>query len=1041
MLTQFPDVNVTAIYKFVETGLDRSHFRATTSRQEDADEAAERAFQRNVGDKIPDFAALLEAVAPTLRRFVYMSDSVHEYIAKQRKQISYLNSIIVMTYLFIIFIMLYFVFVMWRKSEKNNDLLYGITRVSVLVIAFLFMHSIVFTMKTMLSTRKDAIDQIDTTVLDKYKENLGKNVFVKFAEAYSKGPSEGKKFITDHAQVVLSEEQEETEDIVFDFCSQRDEPGAVPTRECIIDPCPPKDLQGVLLQHVKNTWERRNDSAPDCDKVMLALLQSLSEIHTGNIFESNDSFAMWRGIQNGIDDLRLFVYRRLDVDSSQTISHKRDTALKVVRDKVIPALVLPAMESSDLKPENIDNMDGSVASKEECWRLALENPDCVWAYYHPCKGALFAATDCEDVRGCVSLSDRVKSRLTFTDPSEIDGNNTQQQGTLLIKRGYKNGGEQGHRMYVKGTRPSVESSLPPTWVAKERRSASSFSDLETISIADPQSPIVAESVDIDAQGNHTYNSYLTSEDDFVYADAFTSSSPHESMNVFVKTSIYGMYDVNAKNHTYSSFYALMPHITKDVVEILKPHHHAVSLESYREYIYTELEKQYGSTRFEALRPLLEEVLRKVRNTMDGIRSAVSDRTTYISMTRFEEKLKGLTYSETKRLVEKLGTLSKMTKLYVTKFPIKESDRSLYRVGMLWATAAVLILLFALVLYNLISISSADKIDTSVIFRNVAMSICMFVFSLVVFGSMMARYISTKRFNEQISDDNSKRMVTSVVRAMDLAAQHLEFLAHQRRVAMKNAMNNRIVKKEFVDLYRKIGHVGRARALERGLQEDDGSCLSMAESGGMCGPVHNMKCPEGQCCSSDGKCIDCDESTSQDGLMEGEEYHNRASSIETEEASNFRKSLADEPPNYSELFLNFRTSIDTYDHCNNITVPSRPPFPTFEIVIYTIIAFITLAMLFYSYAKIDPLGTVKNINVLNDARANIKSGYPSPADMNNLAKCRSATQDVWSLVYNITVIIMVVFIFMIIYFIVHSSSNYENSLYMSALYGEGRCKKQ
>jgi len=43
------------------------------------------------------------------------------------------------------------------------------------------------------------------------------------------------------------------------------------------------------------------------------------------------------------------------------------------------------------------------------------------------------------------------------------------------------------------------------------------------------------------------------------------------------------------------------------------------------------------------------------------------------------------------------------------------------------------------------------------------------------------------------------------------------------------------------------------------------------------------------------------------------------------------------------------------------------------------------------------------------------------------------------VMNTIVVMMVILIFMITYFIARSSANYENSLYMSGLYTEGRCK--
>lgn len=1066
MSTQFPHLDLQSIYRFVEEGYDVRH-KNDDSTKEETDEEAERRFERRVGQYVPEFSAMLEAVAPSLRRFSGMTDSVRRYIEKKRRQIEYLTSILILSYVSVILVMLVFVFRMWRASERYYDYSYGFTRVAALAIAFLFVHSLVFSMKIALDERKEAVTQLNVGVLEKYDVILGQNVYVKFAEAYSRGPSQGKKFVTEYAEEKLASQDDEIDDnIVYDFCAQREGPDALPTRECIIDPCPPQELETVLRKQIRSTWARRNSTVSDCDRTMLGLLQALKEIYTGEVFESNDAYAMWRGIQSGVDNVRDFVYRRLDVASRQ--HRDRDSALKVVRDEVVPSLVLPAVECTDLVPlwSSSSPFDRSVVSKEQCWRMALEDADCAWAYFHPCKGAIFGSTDCDEKErraGCMPAKAKARPRLEYLGDGEEDdakdGEKSLASGTLLLKARGGSLGPDYEQFIAAKDGIAVDQDLPSSWAATGvSRKAPMFGG-EDVLLPFLESSSARIVVDQNAHGigYQSYAPSATSHYYEIFADAFAGdrravSQQQQGRAVFVKASVRDLYTANAARYTYSSFYALMPMLQDRVVNILKPHHHAVRLEEYREYILTELQKLYGSERFHTIKPLLDDLLHKIAYVMENLRLGSRERMTYISTTRFEEKLKGLSYGDTKRLVEEVGRLAKMTKLYANKYPAKEQDRASYRAGLLWATAGVLVLLFSLVLYNLFSIRTAPKIDPNAIFRNVAMSVCIFVFALVVLGSIISRYLANRRFNEQISDDNSKLLVASSVRAMDLLAQHLESLAHQRRMAMRHSVSSSVVKREFVEFYYSIGHVSRAKALESTL-DGGGRCLEVSEEKGkcpdeshggeetelpLCGSRNGKRCPPGQCCSPGGCCVACDKLDLGDIDKVPKQYHNPTDE-QLEARTPFRTQLATTPPNYPELFLHLRRTVGSYDACNNITVPARPPFPTFEIVIYTLVAFIALALLFYSYAKIDPIGRVRNINLLNEARADIQAGYASSADVRSLAKCRGIPADVWTLVLNVTVVIAIVLIFMVVYFIVHSTQSYENSLYMSSLYGEGKCK--
>lgn len=1082
------------MYRFVDDGYDATNKGKPS---EEVDEEAEKNFERHVGINIPDFTVMLEAIAPYLRRFSGMTDSVNRYIDKQKRQIEYLTAILILSYVSGILVSLFVVYRLWSATKKYYNLSYGFTRVAILFIAFLFVQSLVFSMKIALEKRREAVDQLQVGVLEKYDISLGQNVYVKFAEAYSLGPQQGKKFVTEYAEEKLRSQETETDDLVFNFCAQSQDGETFPVRECIIDPCPPQELESVIRKSIKNTWARRNFTVSDCDRTMLALLRSLSDIQTGEVFESNDPFAMWRGIQSGVDVLRDFVYRKLDVKSRQRLD--RDSALQVVKNSVIPALFIPAVECTDLVPEaasDISSFDHTITDKERCWRRAMDDPKCAWAYFHPCKGGLFGSSSCEDDDDdspvtCVSAKARNPVSLRFRSTKHFEdghGNATRNgssdntgsspgRGVLLLK---ENGGALGRdydQYIVADFLTDAKQALPDDWAATSLTKAGDdrfTTDVQRPFLDSSDARVVvktvANSTESSHEGNdegatHVYRSYMpgntnqtndytNDSDDMIryYYDIFETaqekraSIPRSSAvdQVFVKVNFGELFDSNTKKFTYASFYALMPVLQDAVVEILKPHHHAVRLEEYVDYMMTELQKGYGSERFQTIRPLLEDLFRKIMHVMDNLRIGSRERTTYVSTTRFEEKLKNLSYAESKRLLEEVGMLAKMTKLYVNKYPTKEQDRGGYNVAMLWSTTGVLTLLFSLILYNMFSVGSMTKLDTNSVFRNVAISFCIFVFMLVVMGSMVFRYLAKKRFNEQISDDNSKRLVSSSVRTMDLLSQHLENMANKRRMEMKNSFNMSVVKNEFIDLYYRIGHVGRARALESTL-DHGGACLEVSRqecnsSGSMmCGTANNKRCPKGQCCTLAGCCVDCDRIDPYDMRKVPHKFHNLTDE-QVQERAPFRTQLASTPPNYSELFLQMRRTIGSYDTCNNITVPNRPPFPTFEIVLYTLVAFVALALLFYSYAKIDPIGRVRNINILNDVIGELRAGYGSSVDVSGLAACRGIPKDVLTLVLNIVVVMSVVLVFMVIYFIVHSSRTFENSLYMSGLYSEGKCTK-
>lgn len=1040
MRTQYPDVDVQGLYRKVDEGL---YLHASNEQQKKAaEENAERAYEIHVAPMIPDFALLLEAVAPTLIKFSYMTNSTKDYLENQIAQASYLRDILIAAYVLIIVIMIIFVFKAWQDKPLREAFI----TVIIFIVAFYAIHALMFTMEIMLRSRINGMKSVNVSMLDKIEAALGRNVFVKFAEAYSRG--EHKKFVTEWAENVLSEEQDETDDLIYDFCAQQQRrdgvSGRTATRECIISPCPNyNNIEEVLQNYVRKAWERRRDVIQDCDRMMLDLLHALAEVHSGGIFESNDPFSMWRGIQNGVDDIRDLMLRASDVNDTRR-AYSDSEKFNVIKNEVYPKFILDVTECTDLRPSaKTPPFDPAVRSKEVCWRRAIDDPRCVWAYYEPCRGCVMAMENCDkDEEFCVPIKDPEQFELEYApresgadenDPAGGSKSIKKPKGTLLIKVT----DEHKHKpLFVKGARKDAK--MPSHWVpvrVGDLRNAAGGDALSSQNAAAAKQACVdaGDECGILDHGEIVRCRETASPDPAPDSSTSSSSSdrpppppsmtpvttdertrafktPKEGVSykevldgppcalgtdggddddkkrlLRIKTTPEHLFSLNIKSHTYSTFFARSDDITRNIVNTLKAHHGAVRLEKFHDYIHQELRWHYGEDSYALLRALVNDVIRKVEISMDDLKPPSSDRGLFVTVTRFEEKLRALTYTETKDMVRKLGSLSKVTRMYANKHSSDEGssqDRSVSNVFLLWSAAFVLILLFGLVLYNAHSIKADSQ--AGYIFRNVAMSICLFVFSLVVLGTIIARHLANKRFNEKVSDNNGKLLVNSSVRAMDVAAHHLEYMAHKRRMSSNDYLNEQILRKEFVELYRETGHVARSKALERNPCKDDS-----------------------------------DKNDNKD--------------------TKFRTELADEPANLQELYAHMRNIIKAYDSCNTLTVPDDPPFPTFEITMYALVAFIALAMLFYSYARIDPLARVRNIHSLNDVREKIKSGMPSPSDLSQLAKCFDVKKDAWATTMNIVVVIMVVLIFIITYFIVHSSANYENSLYMSGLYADNKCK--
>lgn len=134
-------------------------------------------------------------------------------------------------------------------------------------------------------------------------------------------------------------------------------------------------------------------------------------------------------------------------------------------------------------------------------------------------------------------------------------------------------------------------------------------------------------------------------------------------------------------------------------------------------------------------------------------------------------------------------------------------------------------------------------------------------------------------------------------------------------------------------------------------------------------------------------------------------------------------------------------IETFNSCNNLEgAASKPPFPTYEIVNYVLIAVGALVFLGFAMYKLRPYTHIRFIRQLNELRSDILSGEAPPRDFESILGCSRAKGDVWPLLSTILVGLLLIATIMLTVSMMRSSSMYEMGLYASGLFSKGRCTR-
>lgn len=1000
MHSEFSELDIQQLYRVVDMGAlvslgdsvgkyDISEPLPRTAR--DADDTALARYNSLVKPLLPRLSVMLQVIAPFMMRYSKLVDAVHEYLERQIRQTKMLTTVLMTCWIAVLTLSVISVYSMYSKLPTRQKQAYS---VSVTVIITTLVYGVVMMWNMMLTKRMKGLQDVDLSVIDKYDRMLGYNVYMQYADAYSRGAHDS--FARDYARKTREREEEQEGDPVFDACADEDRPRAFKeVRDCVINPCDPPTLEEALQLTVKETWATREDLSP-CGRVMLMLLEGLASVHDGSVFDSKDRNAMWNKMRDRVDDLRALALRRLDVDSSKGRDGqvRIPSNLDVVKDKILPAMKLEVVETADLFPildVSLFNSDAlytvankSITTKLQCWRMCRDDPHCAWAFFHPAMGGIFCKTDCDGTgsgSGSGCLSTRVAGLMHVTADS---GDADSRGWTTLVKRSPKD------TDHVWVCRKGITRAARRAWTAIPGMQkagdpgSKACGEVDMCRAFSSRVPKRGGSTEADVSfwteasvhgsggrrhgrggGEGGGTRALPFAAIFDIGQGAMVSSLHTAFAVKVSTE--SLYRAMLERYAVSTFYNLVDVVVDDVVDILKKHTTPLDINKYTDYVHSELEAFYGPDTYDTLKPIVGDLFVRVVTRLEKLftKGGRLDALMYVPAVRFEEKMDDLTFSEAKSLALKTGELAKVTQLYMSSFPgysVNVGDELLKLV----CTTFVMMLLVGIVGFNAKRgmCYRAGECEGWSFVRGLLLTVSAFVLLVVVMASVIMRFSARSSFNSDVSQGNGRQLVNSTSRVMQMFVVLFESIAHKRiaaHAALSTDLNTNIA-----ELLKSFGYESRAKQ-----------------------------------------------------ILEGAD-------------------LQTQGPDKVALYRHVRRVIDAYDRCNTLSAPRRLPFPTYELIVYSIVIVVIVTILGFVYYTTDPGGKIRNIGRLTTLRDNIKAGLPPPEDFREIVRCCESSGATWTVIMNLCVVLLVMLNFFLVPTILSSSRTYEMGLYASALYKEGRC---
>lgn len=1123
MLSEFPDLDVVKLYEFVDNGVSKQmvmysnqarfvydpNTRAIVVDQpftdpsvEESDNRASREFNRFIPPQMTRFAHLMEAVSPLLERFRHSVVAVRNYIKKEKRQSQFMigYASILFTTCAILWIVKLILLVMKAKKASEEGKEYQWTAFTTIKyiswwsMLFVLINTVLMCWIWMMEDRIRKVKAIDIDIFERYERMLAENVFVQFTLAYLKGEQE--KFLKEEAKRKIEEEENEEEELE-EYCEEANvsRMGHGESSRCTLSPCGDigkKTLKEVLFEQIEKAWAGRS-ALHACGARMLELLMYLAEIKDGSLFDHHDQASMWQRIHKRIIKLEKFVYRNLDVDGGRT-RDQMDREMVIVRDAFLPLMRLTAVETQKLTPDAHVHQfaDDSYTGKLDVWRIAINDPDCVWAAFHPEKGGLFAMKNLPPSHPSqgsgVSLFDRVN-----TDEDEEDGGGNRR--TTRRRQGNaesdqtKEGSFEGKIRYSKSPLVVSSGSMQEIeWTVLIKRANlcdvmnqgigidnAPQEDGSAIGVADsPDSSRISSTVpDVfvcgrginaeaqrhlqrlqttDSNGNKE-NEEGDEEDKDILQRMCNEQSCGEDCRVVSKARserperwrITGDTDVD-------EIFGLAferPRTANDTVFCIRM--------SPKRLFMTEFEKNASLTMHIIMPMIVDTIAKLIREHHERI--YIKDHVEYI-MTELRAFYGRDIFPQVRPVID--DVINKVAKrmeshwkavsdtgLYITqsRFDDKFSALSYANVKQMCYDSGRLAQLTQNFIRNfkldgnvqMMTLGGSKAILRQIVVDSIAVALIIVVLSII---SKVECYKKNHEHDKNENDKNESCDAISLAqRVLIVGSIFIFFMAMlTTTVRRQNAQDrfNRMIKdrnaKTFVLACTRVMNNMADHFEYLGGKRVKGAERTFDIVRMDIAKVYKtVEYHRGLQRLFPNKV----DETDNDNNDQKDEV--RAERIAEDKARYKMKLIDNQPVNTKSLYKNIRQAIEIFNSCNTLDgFGLEPPFPVYEILNNVLVAVGAIVICGFAVVKLQPAMHIRYIRDLNEIKRDVLNGEVAPRDLDYILACNQAQNDVWPILSTVLLGLLLLGIIMLAVFMSRNTSMYSSGLYASKLFSKGKC---
>lgn len=1111
MISEFPDVDVIRLYEYVDNGaakemarhasadyrydpqsrdlvvktvLDDSQVRAT-------DEAISRAFNRRILPQMPRFSQLMEAIAPILRRYSKALEAVKSYIRKEKHQSQTMMSFGILIFITsYVLLLIKFMLVMEGAQEAKREagteykwIAFSVVpEIGVWTLVFLAINVVSWTWIRMMRDRVKALNEIDLDFYERYDKKLAKNLFVCYAYAYTKGDQE--RFVREQMVQQMQEAEDEAEEL-NSVCegANATASGRFDDGKCKLEGCDniSKTLSETFTGFIEHTWASRNDTRA-CGAIMLQLLEYLSSVKDGRVFDEQDRHSMWSRIHKRVNKLERLVYRSLDVDGGRT-HDQMDRELEVVRDQILPLLRLTAVETKKLVPDArvTQYVDGSYMGKLDAWRTAIEDPDCVWAAFHPKRGGVFAMRNLPETHPLIeegSIFDRVQNTRRDDDEGEKEedvpqrrvgdrkgkvrhsktplvmsmGSEEEMEWTVLVKRANlcdvlntgpaRATGEGGTAAGLLDSPDNkhITSSVPDTFVCAMGIHADAENALRRLH----------EITDDRQNGNENNDANDEDTDDanrlehLCNTDACGKECAVVSKPKDGDSRRWGFEPDKMMDATYEDVFA-DPRRSTDTVFCMRT--------SPAVLFTTNFEQNALVTMHITLPLMIERIVKTIRENHERI--YIRDHEEYLmhELEAFYGKklfrhVKPLVIDVFQQVMDNLESLWGAvgdTGLYISqeRFDDRISSMGFARVKKLVYDTGRLSVLAHNYQRNFTTKRDSEGRSgvTGGLSGRVVQQIITDVFYATLISLMMGITNRVKCYKQERCDGTSLAkslmiMFSSMIFFFTLIGTNVKRQGAQDRF-------NRLIKernsKTFVTACARTME-GFAQQLEhlagrRVAGAERIFNVTRLELADLYKSINYMQ-------GLQRLFPDAESEEDDDNNNDGDASPDALEDETTRDTKNYERQLVEtKPVDTKGLYRHVRQVIEKFNSCHTLdSHGTKAPFPVYEIVNYTLVAVGALAICGLAIYKLKPMLHIKYIRELNDLKSDLDAGSPPPKDFEAILGCSKAAGDIWPILSTVLIGLLLIATIMLAVYMMRTTNLYEMGLYASGLFSKGRCTK-